>query len=160
MLIGQVSVVVKPWYGQFYLQRGNASWASDRVSDIGYETRLEAAEIFVYVGTSMYGHPTAVRMEVHDHEPGLSESADQVVEVGLGGVGGVAVLNWGDDTPVAKIEVPDGPCRLRGSWFEIAAAQAHPDNDLGGGELSPENLLIQVWPSTETTRHVLREWPH
>ena len=60
--------VVKPWYRQFYLLRGEAEWTSDRVSPGAYESCLEAIDGFVYVGTSMYGHPTDVRVEVHDTE--------------------------------------------------------------------------------------------
>ena len=62
MLTSQISTVVHPWYRQFYLRRGDAEWASDRVTAEGYAVRIEAIDGFVYVGTSMYGHPTAVRV--------------------------------------------------------------------------------------------------
>jgi hypothetical protein len=82
-------------------------------------------------GTSTYGHPTAVRVEVHDTAPDAPDGADHEAEVLLLGEGPVAVLSWGDDEPVATAELPDGPCRLRGSWFGVADAEAHPEERPG-----------------------------
>ena len=158
MLTSQISTVVHPWYRQFYLRRGDAEWASDRVTAEGYAVRIEAIDGFVYVGTSMYGHPTAVRVEVHDTAPDAPDDADHEAEVPLVGGGQLAVLSWGDDEPVATAELPDGRCRLRASWFGVADAEAHPDNDLGGEDLSPERLQFQVWPAAAAARRVTRRW--
>jgi hypothetical protein len=108
MLTAHTSTVVHPWYRQFYLRRGEAEWASDRVTDEGYDVRIEAIDGFVYVGTSMYGHPTEVRVEAHDTPPEAPDDADHEVEVSLLGNGPLAILSWGDVDPVATIELPDG----------------------------------------------------
>ena len=159
MLVDQTTTVVKPWYRQFYLRRGDAEWASDRVSDDGYEVRLEAIGGFVYVGTSMYGHPTEVRTELHDSEPdAVADDADHVAEVSVGGDAHLAILSWGDDDAEATIELRPGPHRLRASWFGLAAADAHPDNDVGGEEPSPERLLFQLWPAPEAEQRLVRRW--
>jgi hypothetical protein len=158
MLTAHTSTVVHPWYRQFYLRRGEAEWASDRVTDEGYDVRIEAIDGFVYVGTSMYGHPTEVRVEAHDTPPAAPDDADHEVEVSLLGNGPLAILSWGDVDPVATIELPDGPVRLRASWFGLAAAVAHPDNDLGGEDPSPERLLFQAWPAVPAAPRVTRRW--
>lgn len=159
MLVEAVETVVKPWYRQFYLLRGEAEWASDRVSPTAYESCLEAIDGFVYVGTSMYGHPTDVRVEVHDAEPlDVPADADQVVEVSLAGEGPLAILSWGANDPEATVGVPAGPLRLRASWFGLAAADAHPDNDLGGVEPSPERVLFELWPGPQSERRTIRRW--
>ena len=159
MLVEAVATVVKPWYRQFYLLRGEAEWASDRVSSDAYETCLEAIDGFVYVGTAMYGHPTDVRVELHDAEPlEVAAEADRVVEVSLAGEGALAILSWGANDPEATVELPAGPLRLRGNWFGLAAADAHPDNDLGGGEPSPERVLFQLWRAPETEARTIRRW--
>lgn len=70
-----------PGTGNFYLLRGEAEWASGRVSPEAYEICLEAIGGFVYVGTSMDGRPTDVRVEVHDTEPlEVAAEADRVVD--------------------------------------------------------------------------------
>ena len=110
MLIEAVATIVNPWYRQFYLLRGEAEWASDRVSPEAYETCLEAIGGFVYVGTSMYGHPTRARVEVHDAEPlDVAADADRVTEVSLAGDGPLAILSWGANDPEATVDLPAGP---------------------------------------------------
>jgi hypothetical protein len=127
MLVREASAVVKPWYRQFYLRRGEAEWASDRVSDDGYQRGLEAIEGFVYVGTAMYGNPTSVRVAVHDAEPEpTSDEADRVVEVSVSGDGPLAIFSWASDEAEATVELPAGSCRLRASWFDVGAAETHP----------------------------------
>jgi hypothetical protein len=158
MRTAQISTVVHPWYRQFYLRRGDAEWASDRVTAEGYAGRIEAVDGFVYVGTSTYGHPTSVRVEVYDIAPDAPDDADHEAEVPLLGEGPLAVLSWGDDEPLATAELPDGPCRLRASWFGVADAEAHPDNDLGGEDPSPERLLFQAWPAAPAAPRVTRRW--
>jgi hypothetical protein len=69
MQVSAAKVVANPWYRQFYLQRGDAPWASDQLSRAGIERALEESGGFVYVGTSMYGNPVEVALELHDEEP-------------------------------------------------------------------------------------------
>ena len=143
-----IEAVVKPWYRQFYVRRGEADWQSDRISDDGYERGLEAVNGFVYVGTTMYGNPTRVRILVHDGNPGPPDRAvERVVDARLHGAGDIAVLNWdpGED-PVAVVPVPDGSLHIRMSWFGMNDAAAHPDWDLGGDALLREHLTLDVWP--------------
>ena len=118
MLTARISTVVHPWYRQFYLRRGEAQWASDRVTAEGYVVRIEAIDGFVYAGTSMYGHPTAVGVEVYDTAPDAPNHADHEAEVPLLGEGPLAVLSWGDVEPVATAELPDG-LGHRGSPFGL-----------------------------------------
>ena len=77
------SVMIRPWYRQFYLRRGDAEWYSDRISDHGYTSGLEAVDGFAYVGTTMYGSPTEVVIEVRQDDPGIPESADRSAEAVL-----------------------------------------------------------------------------
>ena len=142
------SVMIQPWYRQFYLRRGDAEWYSDRISDHGYTSGLEAVDGFAYVGTTMYGSPTEVVIEVREDDPGIPESADCSAEAVLSGDGDLAILNWDpDDQPVATIHMPEGNVRLRASWFGTKAAAAHPDSDVGGEERSPERIVLDLWPA-------------
>lgn len=143
------SMVVKPWYRQFYLRRGAAEWASDQVSDAGYAAGAEAIGGFVYVGTAMYGNPTSVSVELCEANPALPEGVEHSVDLELDGAGPLAVLGWGDDDPVAVVEVPEGQLHLRVNWVGTDAASVHPDAEVGGATLSPERVAIQVWPSEE-----------
>ena len=147
MQVSAAKVVANPWYRQFYLQRGDAPWASDQLSRAGIERALEGRGGFVYVGTSMYGNPVEVALELHDEEPSPDEQADRVTEVSLSGSGALGVLSWGDTEPELVFELPEGPLRLRASFSGLAAADAHPDNDLAGEELSPERICLQLWPA-------------
>lgn len=45
------------------------------MSENGHERRLEAIDGFVYVGTTRYGSPTQVVVEVHDADQGSDEVA-------------------------------------------------------------------------------------
>ena len=145
--VNEVAAVVRPWYRQFYLRRGEAEWRSDQISDGGYEQGLEAVDGFVYVGTTMYGSPTEVVVRVHTSEPAMPQSAERTAEVTVEGAGDLSVLNWEPgDPPVAEVALPAGAVRLRVGWVGSAAAEAHPDFDLGGTEQSPEHLLLDIWP--------------
>jgi hypothetical protein len=142
------AVVVQPWYRQFYLRRGDASWCSDRISDDGYARGLEAIDGFVYVGTTTYGSPTEVAVGVHDVDPGLHGSADRHVDVVLGGDGDLAVLNWEPgDPPVTTVRLPTGTFALRASWFNTVAAAEHHDVEFGGDDRSPEHIALDLWPA-------------
>ena len=158
MVVRRAGTVVKPWYRQFYLRRGDAEWASDRFSAEDYDVRLGSVDGFVFVGTTMYGSPTDVQVEVHDAEPGSRADSDHIVEVSLTGEGPLAILGWGADEPDAIVELPPVACRLRASWFGLAAAEAHPDSDLGGEGPSPERLVLDIWLARKAERRVLRRW--
>ena len=139
--------MVKPSYRQFYIRRGDEPWASDAVSDEGYARGVEAVGGFVYVGTTMFGNPTTVVVEVGDSPPSEVTDADRCAEVTVEGDGQLAVFSWGEDDPVGVVEVPPGPLRLRVAWAGSSAAAAHPDADIGGDSLSDESIHIQVWPA-------------
>ena len=159
MKVSTESVVVSPWYRQFYLQRGDVLWASDQLSYAGIERALEESGGFVFVGTSMYGNPVEVTLELHDEEPSLGEQSDRVAEVSLSGSGPLGVLSWGETEPELVFELPDAPLRLRASYSGLAAADAHPDNDVSGEELSPERILLQLWPAPLEEPATIRAWP-
>ena len=142
------TVVVRPWYRQFYLQRGDAEWCSDRISDDGYARGLEAIDGFVYVGTTMYGSPTEIVVGVHVEDPGLHGSADRHVDAILGGDGDLEVLNWEPgEPPVTTVGLPSGTLALRASWFDTASAAEHHDVESGGDDRSPEHIALDLWPA-------------
>jgi hypothetical protein len=146
----EVTVVVRPWYRQFYVQRGAAEWRSDQVSVDGYERGLEAIGGFLFVGTTMYGSPTRVTVRVHPENPGVSQAADRSADDTLAGEGSIAVLNWEPgEPPVAEVVVQDGVLGVRASWYGTADAASHPDFDLGGDDPSPESIILDVWPTAE-----------
>ena len=157
-VVTSLEVTVNPWYRQFYLLRGDDPWASDQVTREGYERRVDAIGGFVYLGTSMYGNPVVMTLELHDDEPPVSEDADHVAEVPLSGSGPLAVLSWGQDEPEATFELPAGPLRLRTVHAGLAAADAHNDNDLGGEDLSPETIVAQLWPAPAEPPRTIRAW--
>ena len=141
--------IVRPWYRQFYLRRGDAEWRSDQITQAGYERGAEEIDGFVYVGTTMYGSPTRLTVQVHATDPGAPSDTDRAEVITINGSGDLAVLNWEPGEPaVAAIPVPTGPLCARLCWYGIDAAAAHPDNDTGGDEVSPESLTIDIWPST------------
>jgi hypothetical protein len=151
-----VNAVVNPSYWQFYLTRGDAEWASDRVSDDGYRDHLECIDGFVYVGTSTYGSPTSVTIEVHDSEP-APMTADRVFEVTLDGEGSMALWDWQPgDGPVARVELPKGLVTLRGSWTGEMAASMSPECEAPAGSPSPEEIRLQLWPRDHRTSSVPR----
>jgi hypothetical protein len=158
MHVAGEKVVVNPWYRQFYLQRGDAPWASDQISETGMERALEARDGFVHVGTSMYGNPVEVTLELHDEEPPPDDRCDRITEVSLSGSGPLGVLDWGENEPQLLFALPEGPLRLRASFAGLAAADAHPDNDVSGDELSPERILLQLWPGPLEEPAAIRVW--
>ena len=64
----------------------------------------------------------------------------------------------GDLEPELTFALPEGPLRLRGSFFGLAAADAHPDNDVSGDELSPERIVLQLWPAPLRDPAAIRVW--
>lgn len=144
------SFVVRPWYRQFYLRRGDAQWCSDRITDDGYARGLEAVDGFIYVGTTMYGSPTEVAVGVHIDDPGLHEAADRHADVVLEGDGDLAVLNWEPgEQPVTTVGLPSGVFSLRVSWFGTAVAAEHDDVESGGDDRSPEQIVLDLWPAPQ-----------
>ena len=85
-------------------------------------------------------------------------TADRVTEVSLEGSGSLGVLSWGETEPELVFEVTEGPLRLRASFSGLAAADSHPDNDVSGEELSPETILLQLWPAPPAEPSVLQPW--
>ena len=158
MLVSSARTGVQPSYRQLYLRRGDAPWASARVSEGGYDRALDAADGFAYVGTSMWGYAVEVALELHDGEPPVRGDADRITEVSLTGSGPLGVFGWGDDEPQLTFELPEGPLRLRASFFGLAAADAHPDNDLAGEELSPEGIVLELWPALPGEPVAVRAW--
>jgi hypothetical protein len=141
-------VIVRPWYRQFYLRRGEAEWSSHLVSDEGYSAGLEAIDGFAYVATTMYGSPTEVVLRIHSSEPEVVVDADRVAETILGGEGDVAVHNWDTDgPPTAIVRLHTGEYHVRAAWCGSAQAEAHPDYDIGGELLAPEHIVLDFWPA-------------
>ena len=144
----ETTVTVFPWYRQFYLRRGNATWRSDEISEDGYALGVESIDGFVFVGTTMYGSPTQVHVRVHESYPGEPASCDRTAEVLIEGEGDLALLNWEPgEPPAGEVPLPPGAVQARVSWHGSADAEAHPDYDLGGDELSPERLVLDIWPA-------------
>ena len=144
----EVTVLVRPWYRQFYVRRGAAEWRSDEVSDEGYERGLEAVDGFMYVSTTMFGSPTRVTVRVHDEEPAIDAAAERTADTTVTGDGPIAVLNWDpSDPPVASIAVPQGRLSVRASWHGVSEARNHPDSEFGGDDTSPERVVLDVWPT-------------
>jgi hypothetical protein len=74
------------------------------------------------------------------------------------GSGPLGVLSWGETEPELIFDLPEGPLRLRASYSGLAAADAHPDNDVSGEELSPERIVLQLWPAPLDEPAVIRAW--
>jgi len=64
----------------------------------------------------------------------------------------------GEVEPQLVFELPEGPLRLRASFSGLAAADAHPDNDVSGVELSPERILLQLWSGALADPAEIRAW--
>jgi len=148
MLMESVTAVVESSYWQFYLQRGDAEWLPDQISDEAYQNHLECVGGFVYVGTSTYGSPTTVTIEVHDCEPNPAP-AERIVEVMVDGEGSLTLWNWPGDGPVAQVELPVGPVSLRASWAGMEAASEFPEREAPGDLPSPEEIQLQLWPCSD-----------
>ena len=69
-----------------------------------------------------------------------------MTEVSLSGSGPLGVLNWGDVEPELVVRAARGAAPAARLVLGLAAADAHPDNDVSGDELSPERILLQLWP--------------
>lgn len=107
----------------------------------------------------MYGNPVEVTLELHDEGPSPQKDADRVTEVSLSGSGPLGVLSWGETEAELSFDLPEGSLRLRASHSGLAAADAHPDNDVSGEELSPERILLQLWPGPLEEPAAIRAWP-
>lgn len=157
MLIESREGSVDPDYFQFYVKTPSAEWASDRVTEAGYEAHLEAPSAgFIYVGTLKRFSDTPVRVEVHDSEPrDLSEDWAHVAEVSFEGNGRLEVQSWGGDLAFA-IPTPDGSLRLRAGW---AGLESDLSEGLREDGTSAEHIILQIWPAPRAGRRVLRWWP-
>lgn len=148
-------VVVDADYSQFYARRVGAEWASDRVSDLGYEERLWSNGSFVYVGTHRQFGPTHVAVEVLDAGPPDEPDArwQHVAEVSLDGGGDLEIHGW-DSGAQLIVPINSGPVRLRVHWTGL---------EREGVEYSEENpdaqqLLLQAWPARPSGSQVIRWW--
>lgn len=157
MLIESKEGSVAPDYFQFYVKTPTAEWASDRVTEAGYEAHLEATSRgFIYVGTLKRFLGMPVRLEVHDSEPrDLSDDWAHVAEVSFEGHGRLEVQNWGGDLAFA-ILTPDGSLRLRAGW---AGLERELSDGLREDSTSDERIVLQIWPAPVDVRRVLRWWP-
>lgn len=151
-------VQVDPDYFQFYLRRGEAPWASDAVSETGYERRLWSDGGFVYVGTHRRFGTMPVTITVLNGRPDLPDDRWQhVAEVSLSaGAPTIEVFSWGSDDPAFVVPVPTGDLRLRCAWTGLVAGRAE---GLDDEFESDEQLAIQVWPEAATDSTTLRTWP-
>ena len=61
---GSFDLVLEPDFGQFYMRRSEAEWASGQVPSIGYERSLWTNGSFIYVGTDRKWGSTPVQIEV------------------------------------------------------------------------------------------------
>lgn len=156
MLIESTQGSVHPDYYQFYVKTPSAEWASDQVTEAGYEAHLEAPNPgFIYVGTLKKFYPTPVRVEVHDSEPDdLSDDWAHVAEVSFDGDRRLEVNNWGGD-PAFSVPTPDGSLRLRAGW---AGLERDLPEGLREDGTSQEHILLQIWPALRSERRVLRWW--
>ena len=109
MQVSAAKVVVNPWYRQFYLQRGDAPWASDQLSRCRHRTGTRGdAEGSSTSGRRCTAIPSRSTLELHDEEPSPHEHADRVTEVSLSGSGALGVLSWGDDRARARVRAARG----------------------------------------------------
>ena len=110
---------------------------------------------FVYVGTLKKYSTTALRIEVHDSEPGLpTQDSQHIAEVSLMGDGLIEVLSWPGE-PALSIATPEGSLRLRVMWAGLEPGLAE---GLPRDGPSKEHLLLQLWPAPPAERKVLRWW--
>jgi len=157
VIITIVEDAVEPDYAQFYAKSPEADWLSDQVSDLAYETKLEARAGFVYLGTARRYGTTRLRIEVHDSEPAEPDVRWQhVAEVSLATSGVLEIHDWGADEPAMSVSVPAGPIRLRASWTGLVAGRGGEGLDQDG--TSDERLMLQIWTALPADPAVRRWW--
>lgn len=148
-------VVVDADYSQFYARRVGAEWASDRVSDLGYEEHLWSNGSFIYVGTHRQFGPTHVAVEVLDAGPhGEPDPRWQhVAEVSLDEGGDLEIHGWELGAELI-VPIDPGAVRLRVHWAGLEADSL----EFAEEESDPQELLFQVWPARPAASQVIRWW--
>lgn len=151
-----VTAHVEPDYFQFYARRAGAEWASDQVTDAGYQARLWSNGSFVTVGTARKFGTTTVTVEVWDSPPDQPvEHWQHVAEVSLEPRGPLEILSWGDESPAVVVPVDEGWVRLRVLWGGLVAGRHEGMDDDG---TSDEHLVLQVWGTPQSPPSVVRWW--
>jgi hypothetical protein len=151
-----VTAHVEPDYFQFYARRAGAEWASDQVTDAGYQARLWSNGSFVVIGTSRKFGTTEVVIELWDTLPDPPESRWQhVAEVSIEPGGPLEVFSWGVDTPVLVVPVDEGWVRLRVLWAGLVAGRYEGMNEDG---TSDEHVVLQLWGTPQSLPAVVRRW--
>lgn len=150
-------LVVEPDFGQFYMRRSGAEWASDQVPSVGYERSLWTNGSFVYVGTDRKWGSTHVRVEVLDGPPMPLPGAQwqHVAETSLDPGGDLEVFDWPGDAPNATVPIDPGSVRVRVHWTGLV-----PDRFEGMDDdcHSDESLLMEIWPEPPAETTVIRWW--
>jgi hypothetical protein len=152
-----IEVVVEPDYGQFYLCRAGAAWASDAVPSDGYERSLWSNGSFVYVGTDRKWGSTPLRIDVLDRAPASLPDGrwQHVAEISLDPGGDLEVYDWPGDVPTVVVPLDPGPVRARLHWTGLVPNRFE-GMDADGN--SDEALRMQVWPAPTAEPTVLRWW--
>lgn len=153
-------IIVEPDFFQFYLRRAGAPWASDQVSDDGYDKHLWTDGAFVYVGTRRKYGSTVVDVVLLQAKPDRPDPSWQhVVEVSLeAGDPTIEVFSWDavPDAPTAVVHAVAAPIRLRASWTGLVPGRFEGLDEHGE---SDERLLLELWPEPPSEDRVIRAWP-
>lgn len=147
---------VDPDFFQFYLRRSGAGSAAGDVSEEGRRDRLWTDGTFVVIGTLRRHGATTTKVDVLPAPPGTPGTEWQhVVDVSLAAGGPWEILSWADDEPVAVLDLPDEPLRLRVQWTGLVQGRFEGLADDG---TSDERLSILAWPAPLAPREVIRRW--
>lgn len=113
-----IELVVEPDFGQFYLCRSGAQWASDAVTSEGCVRSLWSNGSFVYVGTDRKFGSTPLRIELLDGSPAgpPDSSCQHIAEISLDPGGKLEVYDWNGGTPNVVVAIDPGSVRLRMHW--------------------------------------------
>lgn len=146
---------VEPDYGQFYLRRVGATWASGEITKDGIFQNLWTDGGFVYVGTNRKFGTTPVEVALSASRPSDPDSSWQLVqEVSLDPGGDLDILSWNDPEPVATVRIDPGPVRLRVLWRGIVVGRFEGMDEDGN---SDEELRIEIWPEERSGATLIRD---